>query len=278
MHIRGSRRFSGVDGDERKEILMRLQEFLRTTMDSTDADIYVLGLEKGSVTSSDVVKNVKGIKNPTTAKEHLDRLTRGGFFEQTAGEAEGGVGKKGKPIVFRPLPPSLALRQSLAAAEDIIRDMGRLDELLEIGIEPKDEDEVWIIKEEDAALGRLGNAVQQASSEILANCRDGSWWEDNVIRKSMVEAVARGVTVRVAARELDPTRRREMADVGIEVSASAIPMAPFFIVDRGTVFLPHCTGRLATRYGAIRLGNRYLVQHLVDFVLHALEGGSERDV
>src|SRR5439155_20898303 len=95
INIRWPKRFAGVDGDERKEILMRLQEFLRTTMDSTDADIYVLGLERGSVTSSDVVKDVKGFNNPTTAKEHLDRLTREGFFEQTAGEGEGGVGKKG---------------------------------------------------------------------------------------------------------------------------------------------------------------------------------------
>ncbi|MFA5862812.1 MAG: hypothetical protein WDA16_14060 [Candidatus Thermoplasmatota archaeon] len=263
-----------MDGGERGEILARLHDFLLVTaMEAPEAAIYVLALQKGVISSSDVTAHVPGVKNPTTAKDKLDKLASQGFLELSAGEAEGGTGKRGKPILFRPIPPSVALRKHLKSAVEVVRDMGRLDELLELGAEPSDENEVWLLKEEDAALGRLASAIDAASSEVQAYCRDGSWWGDKLIREAVERAAKRGVKVRVAGSQLSEEALGAMKAAGLDVIASSIPMSPFIVVDRTTLFLPHQTGRLSSRYGAIRLTNRYLVRNLSGFVDHHFAGG-----
>ena len=262
-----------MESTEQDRILEMIRNFLiEKGLDATDADIYILALKIGSATSGSVVKNVKGIASQTTAKEKLKRLEVDGYFESTPGEGEGGRGKKGKPVVYRPIPPSIVLKEPLKGAVTLYGELNRLDEMLEIGRDIENEDEVWITKNEEAALGRLVQTILGASREILSYCRDGSWWDDRDIRKALEKIIAeKGIKVMIITTSMSKERRREIEKIGVQVIKSNLPMAPFFIVDRSILFLPQKTGRLGTKYGSIRFTNHYLVNNFARLIDHQLK-------
>lgn len=259
-----------VDADDQGALFARLRTFLVETklLESSDAEIYLLALRSRSITSRDVAEHVRGVENQTTASEKLKKLARLGFLEHSAGEGAGGVGKRGSPIKYAPIPPSIALKKSLLAAIDLHQDVSKFDEYLELGGATSDGDEVWLVRNEDAALGKLGEAISGASSEVLCYCRDASWWSDGVIRKALQEAVARKVKITVIGTEIPGPLITELQTSGIKVIPTKARMAPFFVVDRSSLHLPHETGRVSRRYGAIRIMNRYLVERFAAFVDH----------
>lgn len=251
-----------VDPEDEEQILGRTRRFLEHSgMASDEVEIYVLALKSREVTSRDVFEHVEEIGTQSTAGEKLKKLTDEGFFESSAGEGEGGTGKRGAPVVYRPIPPSIALKEHLDVAMKMAEDVSKLDEILEMAGEGSGTDEVWLIKDQQAAFGRLAEDIRGASSGVLCFCRDGSWWKDKRIRESLTELLSEGdATVDVAATDVDDDTVEEWEEAGLNVAKIDDTGPPFFIVDRVVLYLPHETGRVGTRYESIRLTNRYLIK------------------
>lgn len=270
MLIRAGIRSRRMEAGDRDQILARLTEFLHAAgMDPVDVDVYVLSLRVGTLSTTSLKEHRPKLRG---AKDRLDKLAQQGFFERTAGRAEGGVGRKSNPILFAPIPPTTALRQSLAAATAIVRDMELLDVLLESGPEHSGDEQVWVIDDEEAAFGKFAEALESASSEVHAFCRDGTWWNDAKTREALRQAAGRGVKIRVVGTEIARGDLAAMKEAKINAAAVKTPMTPFFVIDGVTLFLPHVTGRIGTRYRALRITNRYIIANLVGFVNHCFNG------
>lgn len=254
-----------MEAVDRKQLLKRLGDFLRLVgQDPKDVDVYILALELGSVSTTALDEHLPKLGGKT--KDRLDRLARNGFFERSPGPA-----KKNQPIVYIPVPPTIALRERFAAASAVVRDMELLDELLEVGQDARDEEAFLLVDDQASAMGLLAQAITAASSQVQAYCRDGTWWDDSAVQDAIRKAVERGVRVRVAATALTTDHANSMADAKVETVRATTPMNPFFIIDGVSLLIPHRGASIA--YRGLRVTNRYIIQNLASFHEHCFVNG-----
>ena len=251
------------DGEQLTKLFAEFEALLTTVggLGQAEAAVYALGVKLGTLTTGDVVRGVKGLRQ-NTAGDVLRRLSKDGYFAATPAEA-GAKGGRGHAQRFRVIPPQIVLQTQLNALGRFRDVLNELAEHLET-LPPVagDDEELWRLTP-NALLAHFCGSVSAARKTVLIHSNDCSWVAEEQVLRSLVEARKRGVRIRVFAAALTEAHRTAFLKRGISCSGRQPRGQPFAIIDGEALYLPIRLGQLRSEYGAIFTRNPYVVGNFV---------------
>jgi hypothetical protein len=259
-----------ADPERLAKLLGEFQTLLSTAggMEPQLAAIYALGIEKGTITSGDVVARMPKIRQ-NTAGDALRRLSKLGFLTPTVPE-QGTHGGRGHAQRFQVVPPQLILRGQVDRLERFRDVMNEIAEHLEL-LPPRqaDEDGLWQLSP-SALLSHFCGEAGGATKSIEIHSNDCSWISEQQVLDALRAAKARGVRVSVFATELTSNQRATFKRFGISRVSRQQRGQPYAILDQTALYLPVRVGQLRSEYGAVFTKNSYWVKNFVNL-------GSKKD-
>lgn len=239
----------------------RIRRFLTKCgiMDESEASIYVLGLEKGVLTTR-MVQETQGIRQ-STAGDRLRRLSKAGYFEETPPKGGG----RGRARKFRVVSPRTALSEILVGFRGFEEDLALVDEHLELLGDIEPEEEVWISSPQNVALKSLKDLVESATDSIQISSHDCTWLEEPELASALRLATEKNVQVTVLANRLgkEVTREKFSAVKIIEILESKTKGPAFLIVDSKTIVLPLKQRGISSEYHGLKITNKDLVERFL---------------
>jgi sugar-specific transcriptional regulator TrmB len=253
----------------KQELFKQIEACLVATgFDQTDARIYVLALNKGTVDSSDVADEFPEIRQ-TTAVERLKHLAKKGFLELISRETSS---KRPYAMEFKAIHPRTALEETLEKTKELPRLLELYDEHWDFLSEnPKQDDETWLAKSEKIGTRIGASVIRGAKHEIRIYSHDCSWFQYNDIQTSLEKALSNGASVTVIAHNPESVIAKNLQGLGVSLYACKNRFGPpFCIVDRDWLFLPIQTGTLSKQFTSLRTNNRYLLDNFLSLFENAL--------
>lgn len=230
-------------------------------LDEIDARIYTLGLKKGIITSSDVVKE-KLISRQTTAADRLRRLANEKYFECTLDEPK--MRGKGHARKYRAIAPDVALQDFLEKYRGIHACIEKIKEHRELLSETTElENEIWLLKRQKVAVNRVATIIRSAKKSIKIFSHDCTWYDHARIKDSLVKAISNKVSIELFATEPNERIIRGLKKIGIPVNKIPVAYLPFCLVDDSLLLLPCTGGLLSTEYFVILTRQKYLVDNFL---------------
>jgi hypothetical protein len=255
----------------KKEDLFRtLHSFLVATgkLDTTDASIYVLALNKGVINSSDVSDEFPNIRS-NTAIARLKTLAKKGFLESVSRETSS---RRPYAVTFKAVHPRIALKEVLQKTLELPGLLSQYDEHWEILAEnPRQDTEVWLSKSEKVATSIGASILSGAKQEVKIYAHDCSWFNNFDIQQSLADARSNGATVSVVAH--NPGKDIAISLVDLKVALYKCEECfgpPFCIVDKNWLFLPVQSGTLSKQFSALRTNDQYLINNFLSLFETAL--------
>jgi len=231
------------------------------TLDSTDADIYVLGLKKGAITSGDVLE-ARITPRQSTAGDHLRRLSNAGFFDSVL--AEDNRKGKGRARAYKAAPPEAVLKDALDMHQRLNSILGKIMEHSELLSEAVQVDgEIWLIRPQKTAMKRASAMLQNAKKSIKIYGHDCTWFNDFSVNSGLAKAASGKVKVHAIATNPDVQTMKGLRGLGVTVAQTKTPCVPFCLIDDIHLLLPCKGGALENEYFIISTRQRYLVDCFV---------------
>ncbi len=247
------------------ELFSELRQLLQVIagMDSTEAAIYVLGLERGVITTREAMAFTNG--QQTTAGSVLRRLTGRGFFEKTLGE-EKAKGGKGHGQKFRAVRPGSALKGVLGGYGRLQELLGAIDEHMDYMAQQDIlEDEVWQIPT-NVSIEHLCGSIASAEKSIRISSNDCSWALDEDIFRAIKEAAGRKLVIEVVVSKVSEVESTRLMSLGLTPRIAPDPSQPFALIDGKALYQSIRFGQTSTHYGALFTKNPYMVRnHISSF-------------
>lgn len=260
--------------NKKENLFKTLHSFLVATgkLDTTDANIYVLALNKGTINSSDVSNEFPNVR-PNTAIARLKTLAKKGFLESMAKETSS---RRPYTVTFKAVHPRIALKEVLQKTLKLPTLLSQYDEHWEILAEnPRQDTEVWLSKPEKMAARIGASILSGAKQEIKIYSHDCSWFKNLDIQQSIEDACSNGAAVRVVANSPEGTIAKSLVDLKAYLyKCEKCFGSPFCIVDKNWLFLPLQSGTLSKQFSAFRTNDKYLVNNFLSLFETALDSST----
>jgi hypothetical protein len=240
-----------------------LKQFLikAGTLEETDANIYVLGLKKGIITSGDVV-DAQILPRQTTAADHLRKLFNSGYFEGILAE-ENRKGK-GRARKFKAALPEAVLKDLLEMYQGLNTILGKIREHREILAEAGEtDDEVWLIRPQKMVIQKTALMIQGAKQSVKLYGHDCTWFKDTSINTALGKASKNQVHIIAVATAPDEKIIKGFKRIGVEIKQTSSVSIPFCLIDDSILLLPCRGGVLENEYFAIATRQKYLIGNFI---------------
>lgn len=256
---------------KKEDLFKTLHSFLVATgkLDTTDANIYVLALNKGVINSSDVSDEFPNIR-PNTAIARLKTLAKKGFLESVSKETSN---RRPYTVIFKAVHPRIALKEVVQKTLELPGLLSQYDEHWEILAEnPRQDTEVWLSKSEKIATRIGASILSGAKQEVKIYSHDCSWFKNLDIQQSLVEARSNGATISVVANNPEKGVATSLADLKVSLyKCEKCFGSPFCVVDKNWLFLPVQSGTLSKQFSTFRTNDKYLVNNFLSLFETALD-------
>lgn len=255
---------------KKEDLFKALNSFLVATgkLDTTDANIYVLALNKGVINSSDVSDEFPSIR-PNTAIARLKTLAKKGFLDIVSKETSS---RRPYTIIFKAVHPRIALKEILQKTLELPGLLSRYDEHWEILAEnPKQDTETWLSKSERVATRIGASILSGAKQEVKIYSHDCSWFKYFDIQQSLKNARSNGATVSVVAHNPEKSVAKSLVDLKVSLyKCERFFGPPFCVVDKNWLFLPVQSGTLSKQFSTFRTNDKYLINNFLSLFETAL--------
>ncbi len=269
---------AGLD-DDIPRILEELRRFLTNRLHYTDdeASVYLLALEKGTITSGDVSRRLPKIRT-STAKDILERLYGRSLLQQTPRKPEtsGKTAGRGYVSYYRVIPPDQAFSDHFQEYAKFKANIEKIGEHLEIRSEsdPHNSD-IWLTRQQKIAAAQGAGIIRAAKRSLKIYGHDCSWLNDLEVRDAVVTAPSRGVRVELIATNLTGALLKVVATRGIKPKQTRFVTVPFCLVDGYHLLIPHAGGDYGSEMGLISTTNQSLAGNFLKMFdeLYGKNGG-----
>ncbi len=244
------------------ELYEKIQSYLISTgLDSKDAKIYVLALNKGTITSRDVSNEFSEIRQ-NTAITHLKRLAQRGFLEYSSKET---TNRKPYSIDFKVINPRIALKEQLEKAKELPTLLNRYDEHWEfLGENLIHEPDIWSSKNERVGIKIGASIISGSKEEIKIYSHDCSWCRFIDIQTALEDAYSNGVSITVIAQDFNKLLLEALKEIDISLfSCEGDYGAPFCIIDNDWLILPLQNGTISKQFSMVRTNDKYLINNFL---------------
>ena len=165
---------------KKEELFKDIESYLVTMgFDQTDAKIYVLALNRGTLSSSDVSEEFPEIRQ-NTAVERLKKLVKKGCLEFNSEETKS---KHPSAMNFKAVHPKVALREVLEKTKELPKLLELYEEHWDhLAEKPGQDSETWLSKSEVVGIRIGASVLSGATEEVKIYSHDCSWCRYNDVQ------------------------------------------------------------------------------------------------
>src|SRR2546425_1907364 len=183
---------SGVTGSDNtiRQTMEELVQFLKLHLGykEDEASVYLVALEKESVTSGSVCKLIPDLR-PSSAKDILDRLSTKGLLTHTPRKPEpsGKEPGRGYTTHYKIVPPDEAFAGFSGEYQKFKSNLDKIGEHLEIRSESEPHSsEIWLTQPPKIASRQAAGLIKSATKSIKIYGHDCSWLGDPDLKDAVV--------------------------------------------------------------------------------------------
>lgn len=231
-------------------------------MSPDEIEVYILGLKKGIITSTDIEENIPHLRL-TTAGGILKRLSNMGFFKFLPDSDSIKKGGRGKVKKYKVIPPGVALRPAIEEQKRMTKVIEKIDEYLEFSEVKSDtvDDDLWVTRHEDAAISTFANGIRKATQSIKIYSHDCSWANAPDVMNALRDCQYRNIPVHVVASNPGKREKENLKKLSLKLNFTKVYTSPFIIIDDTLLMLPYKRSALGSRYSLMETRNKYWVEN-----------------
>ena len=252
------------DGKSDPYILLREKLVEMGLLTESGARIYEYTLRHGTVTSSDVARDLD--IRPSTAKTRLDRLVDDGRLEKSVRIGEERRTGKGHPVKYIAVPAKKAFRAFFEQSSELSAITDLVLEPTELKAESSgNSGDIWIAEAEHLAITEGIERIESAHKIVQICSRDGTWMTDPGLTNAISKITKNSVKVKIAASEITSEMRATAKRIGAVLVKSIISGPTFCIVDKAALLVPFKPRPPRDSYQLLVTTHQYLVKEFVKY-------------